>query len=134
MRSEDLRVIQQAERLSDQIWSWVKSWDYFEKKVLGEQLTRASDSVGANLAEGFGRHHHLDSLRHYYVARGSLEETKYWLRRVKSRHMVDSENVNEILREFELLSRSLNAFIASHIRREKISPSDHPVIKSSSHP
>ncbi|MEA3351116.1 MAG: four helix bundle protein, partial [Chloroflexota bacterium] len=31
--------------------------------------------VTLNIAEGYGRYHYLDSLRFYYFARGSLEET-----------------------------------------------------------
>ena len=44
-------------------------------KIILEQLLRASTSISANIAEGYGRYHYLDSLRFYYIARGSLTET-----------------------------------------------------------
>lgn len=46
-----------------------------EKKYnLGDQLRRAATSVILNIAEGYGRYHYLDSLRFYYIARGSIME------------------------------------------------------------
>ena len=46
-----------------------------ERYDLAPQIRRSSKSVMANIAEGYGRYHYLDSLRFYYIARGSLEET-----------------------------------------------------------
>jgi four helix bundle protein len=46
-----------------------------ERYNLADQLRRSAISVVLNIAEGYGRYHYLDSLRFYYVARGSLEET-----------------------------------------------------------
>jgi four helix bundle protein len=46
-----------------------------EKYNLVDQIRRAAVSVTLNIAEGYGRYHYLDSLRFYYIARGSLEET-----------------------------------------------------------
>ncbi len=46
-----------------------------ERYNLADQLRRSAVSVVLNIAEGYGRYHYLDSLRFYYVARGSLEET-----------------------------------------------------------
>ena len=45
-----------------------------EKYNLADQLQRASTSIILNIAEGYGRFHFLDSLRFYYIARGSIME------------------------------------------------------------
>jgi four helix bundle protein len=45
-----------------------------EKYNLADQLRRAATSILLNIAEGYGRYHYLDSLRFYYIARGSLME------------------------------------------------------------
>ena len=45
-----------------------------EKYNLADQLRRAAVSITLNIAEGYGRYHYLDSLRFYYIARGSLNE------------------------------------------------------------
>ena len=46
-----------------------------EKWNLNQQLRRASNSVPANIAEGYGRFYYQEIIRFCYIARGSLEET-----------------------------------------------------------
>jgi four helix bundle protein len=46
-----------------------------EKYDLATQIRRSAKSVTANIAEGYGRYHYLDSLCHYSIARGELNET-----------------------------------------------------------
>ncbi|MCA1631935.1 MAG: four helix bundle protein, partial [Acidobacteria bacterium] len=52
---ENLRVYRLAEKLADEVWNIVGGWDQFAKNTIGRQITRAADSVGANIAEGAGR-------------------------------------------------------------------------------
>jgi four helix bundle protein len=46
-----------------------------EKWNLNQQLRRASTSIPANIAEGYGRFYYQEIIRFCYIARGSLEET-----------------------------------------------------------
>ncbi len=46
-----------------------------EKWSLADQIRRASKSVAANIAEGYGRFYYQDNVRFCYNARGSLVET-----------------------------------------------------------
>jgi four helix bundle protein len=46
-----------------------------EKYNLSDQLRRAATGILLNIAEGYGRFHYLDSLRFYYISRGSMMET-----------------------------------------------------------
>ena len=85
LRFEDLRVFQLAEKLCDDIWSIVISWEYFEKNTVGMQLVKSADSVGANIAEGAGRGTHRENKRLVRISRGSLNETKYGIRRARRR-------------------------------------------------
>lgn len=45
-----------------------------EKHRLADQLIRAARSITANIAEGYGRFHHLDNAKFCSIARGSACE------------------------------------------------------------
>ena len=88
---EKLRVYRLSEKLADELWKIVTRWGYFERDTLGKQLVRAGDSIGANIAEGSGRGRFLDNRRFVRMARGSLNETKHWLRRSHKRNLLTAE-------------------------------------------
>lgn len=81
---EDLQVLKAAEMIADSIWKRVAQWDDFAKDVVGKQITRSADSIGANIAESFGRYNFGEKLQFLYYSRGSLFETKYWLNRTQT--------------------------------------------------
>jgi four helix bundle protein len=47
-------------------------------RSISDQLLRSVTSIGANIAEGYGRSRPADRTRFYDVAFGSLRETKSW--------------------------------------------------------
>lgn len=108
-----LRVYQMSEKLADEIWKIVQSWDYFSKDTVGKQLVRSADSVGANIAEGSGRYNHQDNKRFIHIARGSLNETRHWLRRAYARNLLKQEQINKIQPIIDELSPTLNAYLNS---------------------
>jgi len=72
---EDLECYQLALRVLREAYRVVKQLPSEERYNLADQMRRAAVSVVLNIAEGYGRYHYLDSLRFYYIARGSLNET-----------------------------------------------------------
>ncbi|MDB5301550.1 MAG: hypothetical protein JWO87_3213 [Phycisphaerales bacterium] len=44
-----------SEKLADQAWGLVCEWNALARDIVGKQLVRAADSVGANIAEGTGQ-------------------------------------------------------------------------------
>jgi four helix bundle protein len=115
---EDLRIYRAAERVADLIWQQVEEWHYYDKDTVGKQLIRAADSIGANIAEGYGRHHKNDNLRFLFIARGSLQETIYWLKRAIQRKRLPETKGEELIRRLENLAPQLNSFIAARRGRE----------------
>lgn len=115
---EDSRMYKRAEKVADAVWDLVEPWKWFEKKTVGDQLVRACDSIGANLAESAGRFHKNDVIRFVYIARGSLRETKYWLKRAKTRDLIDEESHDELMEELNQLQKELNNYIKFQRKRE----------------
>jgi four helix bundle protein len=72
---EDLECYQLALQVLREAYRVANLLPPEERYNLADQLRRSALSVVLNIAEGYGRYHYLDSLRFYYVARGSLEET-----------------------------------------------------------
>src|SRR4051794_36574422 len=105
---EKLRVYQLAEKLSDEIWVIVVAWNSLARDTMGKQLVRAADSIGANIAEGCGRGSYQDNRRFVRIARGSLDETKHWLRRAFRRGLLSSEQVSMLKPVLDELAPSLN--------------------------
>ncbi|HZM86837.1 MAG TPA: four helix bundle protein [Blastocatellia bacterium] len=110
---ERLRVYQVAEVLADEIWKVVADWDIFGRDTVGRQLVKAADSIGANIAEGTGRGTYQDNRRFVRIARGSLYETRHWLRRAYKRRLLDDEQINVLKLTIEDLAPKLNAYLRS---------------------
>lgn len=110
---EELKVYQIAETLSDAIWTIAKSWSVFERNTIGNQLVRAVDSIGANIAEGSGRGSFQDNRRFIRIARGSLYETQHWLRRAYKRGLLQQEDVTKLKMLIDELGPRLNAYLTS---------------------
>lgn len=125
---EDLKVLQSAEQIADAIWTQVARWNEFAKGTVGTQLARAADSVGANIAESFGRFNYGEKLQFLYYARGSLFETKYWLNRAKTRELMANDVIRAYAEELTNLARQLNMF-ASSIKAQRAVAGSHKVVR-----
>jgi four helix bundle protein len=90
---ENLEVYRLAEQMADEVWRIVLGWDYLAKRTLGQQLVRACDAIGANIAEGSGRGSYQDNRRFIRIARGSLNETQHWLRRAFHRKLLTDAEI-----------------------------------------
>ena len=110
---EKLRVYRLSEKLGDELWRTVTRWDYFNRDTVGKQLVRAGDSIGANIAEGAGRGRFLDNQRFVRMARGSLNETKHWLRRAHRRGLLTTVQTGTLKPMIDELAPMLNAYLKS---------------------
>lgn len=69
MDLNDLKIYRLAKEISDESWIIYENLDWHDKKIMGDQFINAIDSIGANIAEGFGRYHYLDKNKFNYNAR-----------------------------------------------------------------
>ncbi len=76
---QELEAWKKAHRLSLDVYSSTSTFPKEERYGLVSQLRRAAASVGANIAEGFGRRSTKDFVRYLEIASGSLEETRHFL-------------------------------------------------------
>ena len=76
-------------------------------------MVRSVDSIGANIAEGNGRYNYNDNQRFIKIARGSLHETRHWLRLACARHLLTTEQIERIKPLIDELSPKLNAYLNS---------------------
>ncbi|HBK97776.1 MAG TPA: four helix bundle protein [Microcoleaceae bacterium UBA10368] len=116
---QQLQVYQLAEKISNEIWFIVKKWDYFTKDTMGKQIVRSADCVGANIAEGNGRHSYQDNQRFVKIARGSLNETRHWLRLAYARNLLTQEQSDRLHPLLNELSPKLNAYLNSLKQKTK---------------
>jgi four helix bundle protein len=116
---ENLRVYKLSEELADEVWKIVLRWNEFAKDTVGKQIVRSADSVGANIAEGTGRHNFQDNQRFVKIARGSLNETQHFLRRAFKRDLLTPADVKKLKPLVDNLAPQLNSYLKSIGRDHK---------------
>lgn len=113
IKLEDLEVFKLAEAMADAIWDAVLKWPTVARDTVGKQLIRATDSVGANVAEGYGRGTFPDNRRFIRIARGSLYESRFWLRRAYKRGLFSVDQVEVLKGYITRLGPLLNGYLRS---------------------
>jgi four helix bundle protein len=106
-----LEIYREAMRVGEVAWSVVITWDFFTKDTVGKQFVRAVDSIAANIAEGYGRHHYKENIHFCQYARGSVEETQTWIEKSANRGLIEKATARQLYREPNTLKKRLNAYI-----------------------
>ena len=121
---ENLEVYKLAEKLADEIWEIVLTWNPLAMETIGKQIVRSSDSIGANIAEGVGRGSFKDNQRFVRTARGSLYETKHFLRRAYKRNLLSKTQIDKLKPITDELAPRLNAYLRSigKISKMRVTP------------
>jgi four helix bundle protein len=129
---EQLKVYQLAEKLGDEIWGIVLTWDHFARNTVGQQIVKSADSIGACVAEGSGRGTAQDNRRFIGIARGSLYETKHWLRRAFKRQLLTSSQTKDLKSIVDNLTPALNGYwrsLSEVVARQGVSNRKRPSSK-----
>ena len=100
-----------AREISRNAWEIYNELNWQDKKIMGDQFISSIDSIGANIAEGFGRYHYLDKNKFNYNARGSLLEAIYWIDILKERGRADSKLADVLKFKLQKLHLKINNYI-----------------------
>ena len=108
---DDLEIYKFAIELSRLTWQVFEKLPYLHKCHQGYQFLDAVDSVGANIAEGFGRYTKKDKINFYRYSFGSLKESQDWTEKAKIRKLLTLPEYNTIMGELQKLPLELNSLI-----------------------
>ncbi len=97
-----------------------------ERFRLIDQLCRAAASVPANIAEGKGRTSLREYLQFLSIARGSVEEVKYFLLLARDLKYLQLEDYDKIVSDYDRVGKMLNALMASLRNRLPKPKTQHP--------
>ena len=120
---EDLVVFKRAYAVSLEVHRLSLGFPKIEQFALGEQVRRASKSVCANVAEGFGRQRvsRAEFRRFLMMAMGSADEMRVWLRYCLDLGYIEEQRWRRWRDEYEEIAKMLQGLISA--LRSK-SPSD----------
>lgn len=109
---KELEVYQLARELSKLAWNIYEHLSWQDKKIMGDQFIESTDSVGANIAEGYHRFHYLDKVKFYFYSRASLAECNiHWLELLLERKKISEDVFQNFQKIAKKLEVKLNNFI-----------------------
>ncbi len=108
---EDLEVFQRAYRMSLEVHRESLKLPPIEQRVLGDQLRRASKSICANVAEGYGRQKRskAEFKRFLQMAIGSCDEMRVWVRYALDLDYIDEAVWRRWRDEYQVITRMLQS-------------------------
>jgi four helix bundle protein len=111
---EDLEVFQRAYRLSLEVHRTSLELPGIEQRALGDQIRRASKSICANVAEGYGRQNRskAEFKRFLAMAIGSADEMRVWARYALDLGYLDEPAWRRWRDEYQTIARMLQSMVA----------------------
>lgn len=111
IRFEDMAVWQESQKLAVIIYTLTKNFPTDEIYGLTSQIRRASSSVSANIAEGFGRGSNKDKAHFYHIALGSLLETKNFIYLSAKLDYVGQNQTDSVITQIESIHKQITAIL-----------------------
>ena len=82
-----------------------------QAQEISRQLFRSSTSIGANIAEGHGRHEGAEYIHFLIIAQGSANETDHWLNTILDISLSQKEKIQALIEINNEVRRMLTATI-----------------------
>ena len=111
---ENLEVFKKAYRVSLEIHRTSLTFPKIEQYALGDQVRRASKSICANIAEGFGKQSHskAEFRRFLMMALGSADEMRVWCRYCLDLGYIDEATWKQWRGEYREIAKMLQGLQA----------------------
>lgn len=98
MDYRELRFYQKSRKVISDLNLKIKTWPKtMQAQEIARQTFRAALSVGANIAEGHGRHLGQEYIHYLTIAQGSANEVDHWLNTALDCGIGNSENIRKII-------------------------------------
>ncbi len=116
---ENLEVWQKSIDFAILVYKMTKSFPKEEVYGLSSQIQRASVSISSNIAEGSSKKSFKEQARFSEISFGSLMEVLSQLILAKDLEYITEKTYSEMRKSIEEISRLLNAYKNSQIKRGK---------------
>lgn len=108
----DLDVYQSAHYLAKVVFDLTLEFPREERYSLTDQIRRSSRSIGAQVAEAWGKRRY----EKYFVSKlsdavGELFETQHWIETSATCNYLSKETAVDLIEKYELLNKRINAMI-----------------------
>ena len=111
---QELIFYQKARQVTKGVNALIKNWPKtMQAQEISRQLFRSASSVGANIAEGHGRHQGTEYVHYLIIAQGSANETEHWLHIAQDCELGPHEAIDEILRLNNEVVRMITSTIST---------------------
>ena len=108
---QKLRVWQLAKELTVKIYKLTSTSTLSKDYGLKDQIQRSAVSIPANIAEGDELGTDKQSIRHFYIARGSSAELQTLIIIAKEINYIESEMMENLVNECKIISVMLSKII-----------------------
>jgi four helix bundle protein len=96
---QELIFYQKARQVVKKVDALLRSWPKtMQTQEISRQLFRSATSIGANIAEGHGRHQGIEYIHYLIIAQGSANETEHWLHTAQDCDLGAKEKIDDILK------------------------------------
>ena len=121
---EDLEVFKRAYRVSLTVHQVSLTFPRIEQRAMGDQVRRASKSICANIAEGFGkqRQSRVEFKRFLMMALGSADEMRVWSRYCLDLGYIDQKTWQHWRDEYQAIAKMLQGLCSARSPRRSSDP------------
>ena len=109
---QKLRVWQHAKELAIEIYKVTSISTISKDYGLKDQIQRSAVSISANIAEGDELGTNRQSIKHFYIAKGSSAELQTLLIIAKEINYIESELMENLVNECKIISVMLSKIIS----------------------